>query len=82
MFTGVSPLDPVSPDLHFISKYEKNKTLKVAIKMKGGGGSVELSDPLKVVEHKSVRMHHLASLLSKFLFKSKYRIKVCHIARV
>ena len=34
--------------------------------MKDGGESVALSDPLQVVEHNSIRMHHLAaSLLSK-----------------
>ena len=39
--------------------------------MKIEGGSVALSDPLKLVEHKRVRMHHLASLLSKFALQVK-----------
>ena len=33
--------------------------------------SLALSDPLKVVEHKSVRMHHLASLFSNFSLQVK-----------
>ena len=54
-------------------KNEKNKTFKLAIKIEGVGwcGSVALSDPLKIVEHKSIRMHHLASLLSTFSLQVK-----------
>ena len=48
--------------------------------MGGGGGSVTLSDPLKVVEERSVRIHHLASLLSQISLQVKIsyqRVSYC-----
>ena len=63
-----SPYRP-GPTLHL--KNEKSEQSKFAIQIEGGWGSVALSDPLKVVQHKSVRMHHLASLLSNLSLQVK-----------